>query len=115
MRHIWKVSTIRLLKKTKIYFQIVLFLSNLPYLKLLFYTVSTIIKAFSITTHQFLYPLLVERGYLQRQLLLHCFFDVIIIENMLASMELLHEQMKVTCRQVWAVVRGDRSVPSQIT
>jgi hypothetical protein len=38
-----------------------LFLSDSPYLKLLFYIVSTIIKAFIITGHQFLYPLLVER------------------------------------------------------
>ena len=39
-----------------------LFLSHSPYLKLLFYIVSTIIKAFIITGHQFLYPLLAERG-----------------------------------------------------
>jgi hypothetical protein len=39
-----------------------LFLSDSPYLKLLSYIVSTIIKAFIITGHQFLYPLLVERG-----------------------------------------------------
>ena len=30
-----------------------LFLSNLPYLKLLFYVVSTIIKTFIVTGHQF--------------------------------------------------------------
>jgi hypothetical protein len=45
-RHIGKASTVRLLKKTKIYFQNVLFLSDLPYLKLRFYIVCTIIKAF---------------------------------------------------------------------
>ena len=43
-----------------------LFLSDSPYLKLLFYVVSTTIKASVITGHQFLYPLLVERGLLWR-------------------------------------------------
>jgi hypothetical protein len=43
-----------------------LFLSDSPYLKLLFYVISTIIKAFIITGHQFLYPRLVERGRLWR-------------------------------------------------
>jgi hypothetical protein len=72
-----------------------LFLSDSPYLKLLFYIVSTIIKAFIISGHQFLYPLLVERGRLWRQPLLHCFF-----EETLASKELLQaqEQMKFTWR-----------------
>jgi hypothetical protein len=50
------------IKKTKIYFQNVLFLSDLLYLKLLFYIVSTIIKAFIVTGQQFLYPVLIERG-----------------------------------------------------
>jgi hypothetical protein len=44
------------------YFLDVLFLSNSPHLKLLFYTVSATIKAFTTTGHQFLYPLLVESG-----------------------------------------------------
>ena len=44
-----------------------LFLSGSPYRKLLLYIVSTIINAFMITVHQFLYPLLVERGRLWRQ------------------------------------------------
>jgi hypothetical protein len=39
-----------------------LFLLDLPSFKLLFYTVPTIIKTFIITGHQFLYPLLAERG-----------------------------------------------------
>jgi hypothetical protein len=62
-----------------------LFLSDSPYLKLLFYTVSTIIKAPIITGRQFLYPLHVEHGRLWRQPLLHCFFDIIIVEGTLAS------------------------------
>ena len=61
-RNIRKVSTVRLLKKTKIYFQNMLFLSHSPYLKLLFYIVFTIIKTFIIKWHQFLYPLFVERS-----------------------------------------------------
>jgi hypothetical protein len=75
-----------------------LFLTDLPYLKLLFYIFSIIIKAFIIKGHQFLYPLLVEHGHLWRQPLLHSFFDVVIVEEMLASKELLQvqEQMKVT-------------------
>jgi hypothetical protein len=63
-RHIWKVSTIRLLKKIKIYFPNMLFLPDSPNVKLPFYIVSTIIKAFIITGHQILYPLLVEHGHL---------------------------------------------------
>ena len=47
-RHIRKVSIVRLLKKTKIDFQNMLLLSDSPYLKLLFYTASNIIKAFII-------------------------------------------------------------------
>jgi hypothetical protein len=60
--HLQKVSIVRLLKR--IYFQNMLFLSDSPYLKLLFYIVSTIIKVFIIIGHQFLYPLLAECGYL---------------------------------------------------
>jgi hypothetical protein len=44
-----------------------LFLSDLPLLKLLFYIVSTVVKAFVITGHQFMYPL-VERGRLWPQM-----------------------------------------------
>ena len=62
-----------------------LFLSDLPHLKLLFYIVSTIIKVLIITSRQFLYPLHVEHGRLWRQPLLHCFFDVIIVVGTLAS------------------------------
>jgi hypothetical protein len=65
-RHIRKVSTVRLLKKTKIYFQNI-FLSDSRYLRLLFHSVSTIIKPFIIRGHQFQYPLLVERGRLRPQ------------------------------------------------
>jgi hypothetical protein len=50
------------IKKAKIYFQNMLFLSDSPYLKLLFNTVSTITKAFIKTGNQFLYPLIVEGG-----------------------------------------------------
>ena len=49
-------------EKTKSYFQNMLFLLDSPYPKLLFYMISTIIKAFIMTGHQFLYPVLVERG-----------------------------------------------------
>jgi hypothetical protein len=61
-RRIRKASTVRLLKKTKIYLQNMLFLSDSPYFKLLFYVVSTINKTFIITGHQFLYLLIVESG-----------------------------------------------------
>jgi hypothetical protein len=44
-----------------------LFLSDSPYLELLFYIVSTMIKAFIITGHHCLYPLHVERGRLWPQ------------------------------------------------
>ena len=44
-----------------------LVLSDSPYLKLLFCIFSAIIKAFILTEHQFLYPLLVERGSLWPQ------------------------------------------------
>ena len=98
-----KVSTVRLLKKLKIYFQNMLFLSDSPYLKLLFYIVPVIIKTFIITEHQFRYPLPGERGRLWRHSLLHA-----------------REQMKVTWRYVWAVRgrgrgKGRRIVPSQMT
>ena len=43
-----------------------LLLSDSPYIKLLFHIVSTIIKAFIRTGHQFLYLLLVELGRLWR-------------------------------------------------
>ena len=49
------------------YFQNMLFLSDSPHLKLFFHIVSTIIKAFITTGHQFLYPLLIERGRLTPQ------------------------------------------------
>jgi hypothetical protein len=65
-RHIRKVSTIRLFKKTEIYFQNVLFVSDSQYLKLLLCIVCTVIKAFIITGHQFLYLVLIERGHLLR-------------------------------------------------
>jgi hypothetical protein len=54
--HIRKESTVRLLKRKLKFIFKVLFLSDSPYHKLLFYTVSTIIKAFIITGHQFMYP-----------------------------------------------------------
>jgi hypothetical protein len=49
-------------QKTKIYFQNALFLSDSPYLELLFYVVSTIIRAFIISGYQFLYFLFAELG-----------------------------------------------------
>jgi hypothetical protein len=75
-----------------------LFLSDSPYFKLLFYIVFTIIKTFIIVGHQFLYPLLVEPGRLWRQQLLYCLCDAIISEETVANKKLLEaqEQMKVT-------------------
>jgi hypothetical protein len=58
-RHVREVSTVRLLKTAKIYFQNVSFLSDSPCLKILFDIVCTIVEAFIITGHQFLCFLLV--------------------------------------------------------
>jgi hypothetical protein len=57
-RRIRKVSIVRLFKKNDDLFSKI-FLSDMPYLTLLFYIVSTIIEAFIVTGYQFLYSLVV--------------------------------------------------------
>jgi hypothetical protein len=60
-RRIRKVSTVRIFKKNGDLFSSI-FLSDMPYLTLYLYIVSTIIEAFIITGYQFLYSLVVERS-----------------------------------------------------